>query len=788
MRSNPNQGSAVLIMAAILLSGMLALPVDVSRAVSTRGVGEDIMIEAVFQLIDPLTSVVEASFDIYSIIFDDVPLDADEIRAAYSNDPEGVADSITSEMGSRINERLETAIDGADFQLTGWWIDPNTLDNDTAGQGTPVSGTVDFRGDIPPEELIPAGYLSDIGPGRMPFVMGALFKSGFTYSRSYTFSAGPGESIKYILPSSFDLLGDGAVVLLNEQPGQPIPQDGYLLSLSGGAGTQVERYSFKVRADRTIVPMEESIDGIVTLDMPLLDSISVRSSVNIHSVRASKTSMLDDIPQGMDHPAYLGAGTIRYLALEGLLDEKDLKSAVDELAADAAEDLSGAMDADIYLETRLDMGISGEDPPLSGSDLVSSLMSNRSIILHMDTDSYARSNITKGYDPQDVMGLLNGGLIISPEFDRAVDDRYEVRIVLPEGLMIRGRDHLENVGGRRTYALPYGAASIISQRAPQLNESHVSLSGSMDMSVIRSVYLVDATVQLQADLELLIGHVGIDISDIDIDLDMGIELEHLSADLARLMVRMGILSRFSFEDRIRDDLHTFLSDMVPNKEDLGVEFVGDTLDFDGDLENVDGQHPLRLNISVRSNTELIDPALGREGNAIRSGFLPYHLDPLVPMRSYKRSIPLEEASEWDLYISISFPSGVGVRGNLGKGSDHYQKELETHVEDGIPTMMLISHPGEGDHIYLELSGAGYFAYNNVSVCFFSVIFLLAFILLFVLVKVGKAVSKKIKDRRTVQPKVDDDEWDPNKVLEGPDGIEKVGPNSGPPLKDHDLTS
>lgn len=781
MRSNVYQGSGVLIMAAILLSGMLTIPLDVSRAASTRGVGEDIMIEAVFQLIDPLTTVVEASFDIYSIIFDGVPLDADEIRAAYSDDPEGVTDSITSEMGSRINERLETAIDGADFHLTGWWIDPETFDNGTAGQGTPVSGTVDFRGDIPPEELIPESYLSEIGPGRMPFVMGALFKSGFTYSRSYTFSAGPGERIKYVLPSSYDLLGDGAVVLINEQLGQPIPPEGHIISLSGGAGTEVERYSFRVRAAVTVVPIEERIGGAVTLDMPRLDSVSVRSSVNIHSVSASKTSMLDDIPPGMDHPTYIGAGAIRCLALEGLIDEKDLEGAVDELVTDAADDLSRAMDAEIYLEARLDMGVSGEDPPQSGSDLVSLIGSDRSIILHMDTVSYARSNITKGYDPQDVMGLLNGGLIIRPEFDRAVDDRYEVRIVLPKGLLIRGRDPLENVGDRRTYVLPYGAAEIMSERAPQLNGSHVSLSGSMDMSVIRSVYLVDATVQLRADLELLIGHVGIDISDIEIDLDMDIELEHLSADLARLMVKMGVLSRFSFEDRIRDDLHTFLSDMVPNKEDVRVEFIDDTLDFDGDFENVDGQHPLRLNITVRANTDLIDPALGG-GNSLKAGFLPYHMDPVVPMRSYKRSIPLGEASEWDLDISIYFPSGVGVRGNLGMGSNHYHKELETHVEDGIPTLMLICHPDEGDHIYLEMDGGGYFAYNNVSVCFFSVGLLLSLILLFMLVKIGKAVSKKVKAKRTVEPKVKEGDLDPNKVLEGPDGIDNGGTKSKSALR------
>jgi uncharacterized membrane protein len=127
-----------------------------------------------------------------------------------------------------------------------------------------------------------------------------------------------------------------------------------------------------------------------------------------------------------------------------------------------------------------------------------------------------------------------------------------------------------------------------------------------------------------------------------------------------------------------------------------------------------------------------------------NSFLPYHTDPLIPVRTVQRTLHLGEAMEWNLNLSIRFPSGTGVKAWLGNGSNDYQKKLETGVEDGYPTIYLGPEAGRGDHIYLEMEFGTYFAVNNITVCFASIWIVLLIILLMITLTIVKRIRKKVK--------------------------------------------
>jgi hypothetical protein len=212
---------------------------------------------------------------------------------------------------------------------------------------------------------------------------------------------------------------------------------------------------------------------------------------------------------------------------------------------------------------------------------------------------------------------------------------------------------------------------------------------------------------------------------------------------------MGIIDRKEIEENIEKDFTEALEDILPDDEDLVlVDIVNDTLDFDGNIEQMDDSEPLVLNIRVSGTiSPMNDLTGGNDDEGTENAILPFHFDPILPVRRIERTIDLQEAKDWDLDIKISIPSGIGLKAWIGKGDEHKIRELEIDTSDGHPTIYLDISPGEADHITIQVEVGAFLLVNNVGACFGCLAITLIIILLLFLLVVLKIVRKKRRKKQ-----------------------------------------
>jgi len=169
----------------------------------------------------------------------------------------------------------------------------------------------------------------------------------------------------------------------------------------------------------------------------------------------------------------------------------------------------------------------------------------------------------------------------------------------------------------------------------------------------------------------------------------------------------------------------------------------DSMNFDGDIENVNGEVPIMIDISASGTTA---PLTGSGSSEYQRGpemrFLPPHLDPLIPVRKVTKTIDTSEIRQWENHLNVRFPSGSGVRAWLGDGGDDKVSELDVKVINGYPTLVVDPEDGTGDHITLELTVGPYFAFNNVTACFFSTMGAFVLILLLIVLLIIRGIVRR----------------------------------------------
>jgi hypothetical protein len=153
-------------------------------------------------------------------------------------------------------------------------------------------------------------------------------------------------------------------------------------------------------------------------------------------------------------------------------------------------------------------------------------------------------------------------------------------------------------------------------------------------------------------------------------------------------------------------------------------------------------------------------------------FLPPHLNPLIPVRKVTRTIDISSVGEWDTELSVVFPSGSGIKAWLGDGGNDRVSELEVEIIDGYPTLIISLAEGSGDHITLEMTVGSYFAFNNVTGCFFSATGAVLLIMLFIFLFIIKGIVRRKKE------KAEDAELE-KMTEEGDGGAKEVGSTEPP---------
>jgi len=523
------------------------------------------------------------------------------------------------------------------------------------------------------------------------------------------------------------------------------------LTIDGRAGILTGPFDLQMTGFPPVRFESEEIKGRTLLDWTGIETLDITSLLKISSLSLERVDTSQVLPPSVTGPNYLGAGLIRLCFLDGLLDGDDISKM--ELSLNT--ELKGTFEAasgeeGLELSTSVDTGTAGLAHPTSGSSLISLLRSDIPLETTVSLRRPLELDITGGYEEEEVIGLLNGGLRVLRDFEGIEDERTELDMILPPGLTFYGEDPKATTPeGRKMFGYEPGYRAISSLKASSNTTEKLSVDVVIDLSDVRSEYFLDVEVMTHCEIEIELSRIDFDPNDFELNTTLEYELDQLSSDMVRLLVSMGIIDRGSVEDRLSNDISELLQPFIDSeRQEISLNISDSDLLFDGDTANMDGADPLHISARVEGLSEPFGTTGGGDGQGTTNVFVHKHWDPLVPFKTVKRTIVLEDAQKWEPSIKVIFPSGCGVKAWLGNGSDRIDGGLDINVEGAYPTLYIEAGSGAWDRIFLEISMAGWFGFNNVLVCFATTIGALLLILLLLLVTIIRKVreaSKRPKD-------------------------------------------
>jgi len=745
------------ITALLLLSGafipILASSEGARDAGITRAAGEELTIEVRVTFESPLDLDIRADIYIHKLILNGTLRSSEEIRDIYSLLPDSTLASLDSEMRRRVGNVTDSMLSGGMVEMVSSFTDNSSLDNSTTMESDPIHHIIELKGHEDMDRYLEGSRADLLEDGREDLFITSLFLSGFTFSRSLSLTALEGQYVTYMIEDSFDPLGDGAVEL-ELQSYDRMPVDGFYNIVVDGTGGEARSYfTFILSASRVFAPSSEIIHGSMIIDWERLDAVSISGSLEISSVSTDRSEMLTTLPPSMTAPPFVPAALIGYSHLEGVLTSADLEEMESSISSEVTDTVRTALSDDTARAVvSLDTGSGNLTRPSSGSELITIFSADEPVTAEVSTEGETVLDVLDGYEADDVLGLLNGGLRIYHEMEQITDDRFDVEIMLPPHLFFDDEQPDRTVGGRNVYVYSPGRKLIASSLAPHFDGDELSVKGRIDISRVRTWYVADIEMDVDIDLNLGLGAMKFDPGDMEFSTPLDFELDYLSSDMIRLLMDMGIIDRQKVEDKVEGDLNEGLADIMPDRNDsFRIDLVDESLDFDGDIYNMTSDEHIIISVWISGTLAPMKELrkAGKDENddsSPQNQILPFHLDPILPLYTYERNIDLEDAARYDIDLYISVPSGIGLRAWAGNGDQDRIREFEVDTSEGYPTIHIDLEPGEADRIRVQVKVGAFVAVNNIKGCFACCILGLVMILLIFLLVTLK-IARKRKARR-----------------------------------------
>ncbi len=764
--------SLIAILITISITGILFTSGDVSGSgdadLETRAEGtEDLVIDIALQFNGPTRFDISVHIDINSLTINGNTTSSDDLRSLYELDPDGISDDINREVNDRVDGIMNSSFEGDTLTTTSSVLDTASLENTTENMGRPIVYELALSGETPISDFLPLDRTSDLEGDEPDDVISALFCSGFTYTRNVNLRAQLGQMVTYRIPSSYDPYGDGSVEIVIINTMSTDDNGDYVIKINATSGDAQDWFLMEMTGGSRIRPDFENIDGTLDVDWFRLDTVSLDADINVLAINTGETAISNMMPDTIRAPNFIGSGLIRYLRSVGVVKDEDIQEKRSEISDEVELEVEDALELeDVPCSTTVEWNIDGLTSPGDGAALLEILGSTTPLQFSCTSDDDLALDILDGYGLNEVMGLLNGGLRIKRNY--TVDDEgdYSIRILLPEHLELVGETPLEGVGGRLRYTLLSGTREIGSDLAPEYTGDDVALNSFVDLSGFTSHYVADSSMDFYAETSILIDHIRFDSDKYEVNTSLDFKLDYLSADIIRLLIDMDIVDRDQIEEELEKQHDEIMGDLSDNTDiKSSLVFEEGTLDFDGDHENMNGENRITITLTLDGEVDAASLISGGSTSGMQGRILPFHFDPILPVRTIERTFDFGEEDTWDLYLDIRLPTGLSVKGWLGNGSDHRYKELETVVENGYPTLKVVRENGEGDHILIAIEFGLYLPINNVTCCFVSAVLPVVLMFLLISVKVIKKARKKRgkeeEDEGTGGDEVEDaeDPWD-----------------------------
>ncbi|MEA3559122.1 MAG: hypothetical protein U9R75_07715 [Candidatus Thermoplasmatota archaeon] len=701
--------------------------------------------ESIWMTIDvDLTSMseydIQATLEVYTIEIEGTIYNVTELRDLYGMDPGNTTAELGEELLSRTMNITEGSLEGDDLEIVSSGLDLSTM-APGSGDDEPVIFSMNIHGITNSSVFLDEETLENIDGSRIDHLATGMLLSGFQISRTITLKAGVGNRVTYMFPDEFDPLGDGELTVILSSS-EYTPEDGrYSITVNGEAGELSRTFPFRILSNDPSMHSEEVISGDFVMDWYQLDEIELEGTVCISSIDLKGRNILDDLPGSIIALDHVGSGLIGWAYLEGLLDDQDMTDLEEEVADEVNSSLSDALDGkELEVITVVEEGSLPTVLPGSGNELKALLDSNNDIRLTVNLGEPVKLDVLKGYELEDVMDLIHGGLRIRKEISAVSDDRFDVLLTTPVELILIGETQLSQEGGRSTYELTGGIKEIGSTRDPGYDEEEIAITSMIDLTDISSSHISDLEMTLSSESTISISVIQYDANDLRLETDLDYTIRYLSADMIRLLLKMGIAKESDITDDVKDQVVDLLGGLV-DEEDLEITITLDntTTGYVSD-GMVDGGEPIKVKITAGGSAN----PLGSTSNSMQAEYIPHHMDPMIPIRTIQKTIDFGPISGWEADIEVHFPSGTGVQAWIGNSTDEKAHELDVEVIDNHPVLKITPDTPEGESVLLELEIGPYFGFNHVTLCFFSFWIILGILVLIIVLLIIRGLVKRKK--------------------------------------------
>jgi hypothetical protein len=742
----------ILLALVILLTTMAPVPgsLDAIRAdAGTRAEGEDITVLFNLSFSGPLDYRVSVHMEVYGLYYGDDLHNASSLRSLVEDGGSSARVDLASELMDRSMALLLLSFGGDALVEIAYGLPEEGLSL-SGDQGRPVlfDGTINGKVDI--ARFISATEVGDVPKERYDELVCAFLLSGFRFQRMLTLRSETGITATYVLPTRISPYTDGAVTLNVRNTRVPPVAETNPLTIDGRLGILTGPFDLQMTGYPPIRPDSEDLTGTTLIDWTSLEELGIGSDIEVRSVSMDDLGISDIIPSSVSAPEYVGSGLVRLCFLDGLLDEDDRSEMESFVGSEIRASYEAAVGVEEFdLITTVDTAIGSIDRPSTGSQLIALLRSDDPIKASVSMKGPVDLDILEGRSPDEVKGLLNGGLRILHEFDALDDDRTDVEVVLPPDLTFYGETPKGTTKeGRNLFDYEPGYRTISSVLAPSFGSELLGVDVVIDLSDVRSDYFLDVEVMASCDIEIDMSRILYGQEDLELNTSLEFELDYISSDMVRLLVSMGIIDKAAVERRLRSEISELLEPFIKAEDqEMNLTISDEELLFDGNYTSMDGDEPLRINAHVEGTSEPFGSSGSEnDGGSIANVFVHRHWSPIVPFKTVKRSIVLEDAQKWDPRIKVIFPSGCGIKAWLVNGSERLEGGVEIGVEGAYPTVSIEGNGVIWDRLDLEVSMAGWFGFNNVLVCFATTIGALVILLLVLLVAVIRRVKRSLKKR------------------------------------------
>lgn len=618
---------------------------------------------------------VSASFSIREVKipgYNQTPVDeVRNISAGNANAP--IITALKSHIWDEIKETYENLYQESTVYESQVIIDTADIDIsyiDTAQYSPPIKATSQFQVKLGESSFLTKEeidyyniqYLESLISGSL--LLGARFDSNVFY-----FSH-DGHNTTYTIDRSFQMAGVDdeshevtigatipADVLAGSQVSLNLQADEIIITIINAQGlarlSVASTMSYKAVVDYGF--NAQQWNTTVSLDLVSLNDLNIgRSYVQVNVIKMENIET--GLPENMHELEYLSADGIRLFYENSILHIDKimayLNKSIDKFEKDVQDTLKSETKPEIEMKWDLST-ITSISPkyylsnPPPGYAI---LGKERPIVASLQGTNNITPKLYDSLSADGMTGFLNGGATFTFDLNMGISNEIDVMLKAPPYLRLHGRNVYGTDGSRSVYHFPPGfndEVKIISTLSPQIDRYKALGYVTADLNDVNIESTSDADLNIDFKLEGEFYQMDSSNTFLKEYLPEGVEMAYITSDVVRLAIVEGLLDKDELIDRMTTIIEENLTEFSQEPLTLTSELDEDTVDFDGNVYDMDGS--TAITFRIMGDTRYSFSSSGST-NSYAGAASVYQKDV---------SLKLRGLDSWDVTWKVTMPDGLG---------------------------------------------------------------------------------------------------------------------------------